>query len=68
MKEETVAGGVLMFSDAKKQALLKKLAECRKDSEGDAKCAHKQADGLLLEYIGDGEIMQAFLKIKRWYA
>ena len=29
---------------------------------------HSEADGLLLEYINDPEVTEAFLEIMRWYS
>jgi hypothetical protein len=34
----------------------------------DPEHAHVQADMLLLSYIDDADITQAFMAIKRWYA
>lgn len=43
---------------------LRKLQGPDRDSEA----CHQQADDLLLEYIGDREITEAFMAIERWYA
>ncbi len=48
-----------------KEELLAKLSEC---STGDEEKDHAKADALLLEYINDVEIMEAFDKIEKWYA
>ena len=49
----------------KKEALLKRLNELAK--EKDAEKAHGEAEALLLAYIWDKEIIDAYCKIKRWY-
>lgn len=49
-----------------KQELLDKLIFLQQDK--DYEVAHELADRLLLEYINDKDISQAFLKINRYYA
>jgi hypothetical protein len=48
-----------------KEELIKQLELLKKY---DQEYAHVRADELLLEYIGDYEIMQAFEAIEKWYA
>ena len=52
--------------NTKKNELLEKLN--RLSESGDSESAHVEADSLVLEYIGDKEITEAFLKLERWYA
>ena len=49
-----------------KQELLNKLIELQQDK--DYEVAHELADNLLLSFINDKDISQAFLKINRYYA
>lgn len=49
-----------------RQELIQKLIELR--SVGDVEKAHKDADKLLLEYIGDDAVTQAFTELHKWYA
>lgn len=49
-----------------KDELLKALSEC--DKGVDEEIAHVRADKLLLEYIDDIDITEAFDKIEKWYA
>lgn len=44
-------------------ARLKELQSC-----GDPEIAHGEADDVLLEFIGDPEVSNAFNAIDRWYA
>lgn len=46
------------------------LRELRKlqGEDRDSEACHQQADDLLLEYIGDREITEAFKAIERWYS
>lgn len=46
--------------------LLENLKELKKSN--DEESAHIEADNLLLEYINDDEITQAFKDINKWYA
>lgn len=49
-----------------KDELLAKLRELADDS--DHEMAHVQADDLLLEWISDPEIEEAYHAIEKWYA
>ncbi len=49
-----------------KQQLLEELEELQKES--DFEYAHEIADKLLIEYINDQEIADAFDSIGKWYA
>lgn len=49
-----------------KAQLLKKLEKCAKSR--DAESAHGDADTLLLDYIDDEEITEAYDRIDKWYA
>lgn len=53
---------------ARKIELLRRLAECAVLSATDPEVAHVNADDLLLGYINDLDVTQAFEKVKRWYA
>lgn len=50
----------------KRTILLRQLRKLAKsdDTEG----AHCDADGLLLDYIGDPDIAEAYGNIEKWYA
>lgn len=48
-----------------KQELIKKL---KKAAQDDTESAHATADGLLLEYINDKEIAEAYNAFDKWYA
>ncbi len=48
-----------------KEELLNALSNMTGD---DPEVEHEAADILLLDYIGDQEIADAFLKLIRWYA
>ena len=48
-----------------KELLLKYLEEC---NTGDEEKDHAKADSLLLDYIDDAEITEAFMKVEKWYA
>ena len=50
----------------KREQLLKELEALKKMR--DVEVAHVTADGLLIKYIGDDEIANAFKEIPRWYA
>lgn len=54
-------------SKISKAELLKELQELSKDS-ADPEASHAEADELLLRYVNDSEIEQAFDKVPRWYA
>ena len=49
-----------------KAELLEALRKCAQDS--DTEGAHAEADGLLLEYINDSEITEAYNAIEKWFA
>lgn len=49
-----------------KAQLLKKLEKCAKSY--DTESAHCDADALLIEFIDDEEIAEAYNKIDKWYA
>lgn len=48
----------------KKEELIKKLNGLNRDPEMN----HSKADELLLEYINDWDIADAFNNIRKWYA
>lgn len=48
--------------------LLARLLALAAKADDDPEHAHIDADDLLLEYIGDLEITQAFHSIEKWYA
>jgi hypothetical protein len=49
-----------------KEELLVKLRDLVEDNPGEEN--HMEADGLLLEYINDPEITEAYRAIDKWYA
>lgn len=49
-----------------KEELIKKLEELQKDT--DLERSHGEADDLLLEYINDNDIREAYDKLDKWYA
>lgn len=49
-----------------KQELINKLTELQQDK--DYEVAHELADNLLLSFINDKDITQAFQKIEKYYA
>lgn len=49
-----------------KKQLLRKLEKCAKDY--DIESAHCDADALLVDYLDDDEIREAYNKIEKWYA
>ena len=51
-----------------KQEIIEELIKLQELSIGDAEVVHSEADDLLLKYIGEEDITEAFNKIKRWYA
>lgn len=51
-----------------KEKLIKKLSELEEKHEGEKESIHIAADDLLLEYINDKEIADAFNAIEKWYA
>lgn len=44
------------------------LAEISQRKSGDPEGDHRQADELLLEYIGDREVERLFDLIRKWYS
>lgn len=46
--------------------MIKKLKDLR--FPNDAEMAHREADNLLLEFIADEEVSEAFEEIEKWYA
>lgn len=52
----------------KLETLIHNLNQLQRVSEHDAETAHVEADTLLLEYIGDPAVREAFRAIKKWYA
>jgi len=51
-----------------KKELIDSLCEIIKDTDGDIEINHQRADNLLLCYLDDKEITEAFEAIKKWYA
>ena len=49
-----------------KQEIINKLTELQQDK--DYEVAHELADNLLLSFINDKDIIQAFQKIEKYYA
>lgn len=49
-----------------KEVLIRLLKQL--DNNGDTESNHSSADSLLLHYINDDEITEAYTKIKKWYA
>lgn len=49
-----------------KEQLIKRLKELSEG--GDVEINHGEADDLLLEFIGDKEISDAYNEIEKWYA
>ena len=49
-----------------KEDLIKRLKELQ--SSDDLECAHGEADALLLRFIDDEEVEEAFDEIDKWYA
>ena len=47
---------------------LNKIAESQKSGDGDYEYHHVKADELLLRYINDENVTEAFNKIKKWYS
>jgi hypothetical protein len=48
-----------------KSDLIEKLREL--ENNADPEIAHNEADRLLVEFIDDEEVEEAFDKIKKWY-
>lgn len=53
-----------------KGELIKLLNQLEKevDDGGDVEAAHVDADNLLLDFIDDPDIRDAFVDIKKWYS
>ena len=49
-----------------KKELVKELKALQNDDDNET--SHSNADSLLLEYIDDKEVKEAFNKIEKWYA
>lgn len=52
----------------KKEILLEDLRRVKKELSHDIEQAHADADGLLLTYLNDKEIAEAYNAIPKWYA
>ena len=48
--------------------LVQRLKDIRESAEFDEEVAHLRADELLLEFINDLDVKEAFTAIKKWYA
>ena len=48
-----------------KEELIKKLRDC---NSGDIEIDHGTADDLLIEYIDDKDITDAYNEVHKWYA
>lgn len=46
----------------------RQLADSLISGLGDEEVGHKEADNLLLEYINDHDITEAFNRIPKWYS
>ncbi|KKN17516.1 hypothetical protein LCGC14_0965010 [marine sediment metagenome] len=51
----------------KQKEIIAELKELQRLSKHDPEVAHDEADKLILKYVNDGEITEAFNLIKRWY-
>lgn len=51
-----------------KEELIEKLKTLNGRPEYDIEQDHKDADQLLLEYINDKEITEAFNSVEKWYS
>ena len=47
---------------------LNKIVERQESGDEDYESHHAEADELLLDYINDEKVTEAFNKIKKWYA
>lgn len=47
---------------------LNKISELQESGDGGYAGHHAKADQLLLDYINDEKVTEAFNKIKKWYA
>ncbi len=69
--DKFISGEINQFKEYIKEILFKgKLIEYLKELKNhcDTESAHIEADNLLLEYICDDEITEAFKDIEKWYA
>ena len=48
--------------------LISQLVMMGAETDPDAEINHDRADGMLLDYINDQEITDAYDSIKKWYA
>jgi hypothetical protein len=51
-----------------KEELLEKLEQCAELDKRDPEAAHSDADELLIDYIDDPEIKEAYESFGKWYA
>ena len=49
-----------------KEELITKLKQC--ELNGDTEAAHSDADDLLIKYINDVDIQDAYEQVDKWYA
>ena len=54
-----------MSDEAKLEKLIAELKEC---NTGDVEADHANADELLIEYIDDPRVTEAYENIRKWYA
>ena len=47
---------------------LNKISERQESGDGDYEYHHAKADQLLLDYINDEKVTEAFNKIEKWYS
>lgn len=50
-----------------KQELIESLAECADIALSDPEVAHSDADRVLIEFINDAEVTEAYEAIEKWY-
>lgn len=51
-----------------KEVLIKKLKKLSSDKNGDYEITHYRADKLLIQYINDKEIEEAYDDVGKWYS
>ena len=51
-----------------KEMLIAELKRIQLDNDGDPESDHVRADELLIAYINDSEVADAYLSIYKWYA
>ena len=51
-----------------KEVLIKKLKKLSSDKNGDYETTHYRADRLLIQYINDKEIEEAYDNVGKWYS